>query len=1249
MKLSLWTQAAVISGFVLLTGPALAAAVSENQLIASEAKLVADPKTGKARFIGFDAKAVAKQMISAESQRVPAEAVAAKYLSDYGTLFGLRDTAKETRPLKHRLAEDGSSTTRYQQNFQGLPVIGGQLVVNQTAQRQISSISGRTSPDLELDTTPTITPVQAMAIARKVMAKWYQLATGEFAVPPPILSIYDPSLLSPSTQPVALVWQMEVGTQNLHPIREFIVINAKTGGIELHFNQVPHAKNRLTYDAGNNLGEFPGKMVCDESNPTCQGAGADAVYAHTYSSNTYDFYLKHFGRDGIDGKGIPIKSTVNYCEIDNDCPYMNAAWMGDKNHMIYGKGFTKAEDIVAHELTHGVTEYESNLYYYAQSGAINESLSDVFGEFVQQSNPIGTVTPATRWLMGEDLEGIGAGRNMSNPPLFRNPDRMKSPYYHLAASDSYGVHINSGVNNKAAYLMVDGGTFNGRTVAAVGLEKAAQIYYRVQTNFLVSGSDYLDLYNALNQSCQDLIGTVGINAADCQSVRNATEAVEMNQEPLPGLNPKAAQCSAGQRVDVTLFSDDLESDYENWDQFKKIGEIDWQINSYFVASGKSALHGYADDQTTDFSVVMASGVTLPANAQLWFKHAFMFETDYSANHDGGVLEYSTNGGSSWTDAGGLFAQGKDYGGALYSGNPLAGRKAFVGQSLGYVSSRYDLSSLVGKNVQFRWRVGTDSGVATMGWFVDDVSIHSCAADTMTVPAAPTNVVATAGNASVTLAFNAPASSGGAAITGYSATCSSAAGVKAAYGATSPITVNGLANDQAYSCVVQALNPLGSSTASAPVVVKPLVCSYAINGQSATLGASANYGNVLVTASGDSEGARCAWTARKILPADWLSVTSGYAYLGTASVSFSAQANPSPAPRTGEMEIAGHTFTVLQEGLASSLSGLTVDKFGNGRVTSEPAGIDCGSTCTASFSAGALVTLTAAPDAGETFTGWQGACTGQSLVCKVALSEAQTATARFSAVNASCDNSIDSDGDGIPDCVENTLYTQPHIKDNDIFQDPKLFAMQQYRDFLGYEGADKGVASLANRIDGNIITHAQAIYSFFDVAEFKNTSPALARLYFAYFLRAPDYNGLMYWIGQNKGGKNLHQISESFALSQEFGQRYGNLDNEQFVTLIYHNVLERAPDANGKAYWLDRMNHGGLTRGALMVGFSESTEYMQTSAHKTNLALLYAHMLRRSPDQASFDNGVASLNSGKPLLNLIDELMSSAEYYQRFLP
>ena len=95
---------------------------------------------------------------------------------------------------------------------------------------------------------------------------------------------------------------------------------------------------------------------------------------------------------------------------------------------------------------------------------------------------------------------------MSNPPLYSDPDKMTSANYYTGTGDGGGVHYNSGINNKAAYLMVDGGTFNGRTVTALGANKTLAIYYEVQTNLLISGADYADLYNALYQGCLNLVG-----------------------------------------------------------------------------------------------------------------------------------------------------------------------------------------------------------------------------------------------------------------------------------------------------------------------------------------------------------------------------------------------------------------------------------------------------------------------------------------------------------------------------------------------------------------------------------------------------------------------------------------------------------------------------------------------------------------------------------------------------------------------
>src|SRR5574341_2111538 len=109
---------------------------------------------------------------------------------------------------------------------------------------------------------------------------------------------------------------------------------------------------------------------------------------------------------------------------------------------------------------------------------------------------------------------------MSNPPAFGvpgDPDRMGSPLYHCGADDfgsddMGGVHSNSGVGNKAAYLIAAGGSFNGYIVTPLGNLKTAKIYYQAQTNMLTSASDYQDLYDDLRQACTNLIGTAGITA-----------------------------------------------------------------------------------------------------------------------------------------------------------------------------------------------------------------------------------------------------------------------------------------------------------------------------------------------------------------------------------------------------------------------------------------------------------------------------------------------------------------------------------------------------------------------------------------------------------------------------------------------------------------------------------------------------------------------------------------------------------------
>ncbi|MER2584227.1 MAG: M4 family metallopeptidase, partial [Candidatus Competibacter sp.] len=657
----------------------------------------------------------------------PAEAAARHFLNVYGKWFGISDPQQELKLLRSRESLDrGRSSVRFQQNYQNIPVLAGEIIVNFDAAKNVTSVSGKVLPDISLDLTAQVNISTAQTTALQAVAKWYQRPDSELEVSPAALWIYNPVLLMPSKGVTTLVWRMEVRSRDGVPsIRELVLVGAQRGDIVLHFNQVDTAKNLNTYtmNGSSNEAALPGALVCVyPSDLICALGDADARAAHIYAGDTYDFYLNTHGRDSIDGAGMPIISSVHF-----GVGLQNAFWNGQQ--MVYGDGFSAADDVVGHELTHGVTQYESGLFYYYQSGAINESFSDVWGEFVDLTNGKGNDTPAVRWLMGEDIPGIGAIRSMNNPPLYNNPDKMTGGFYYTGADDQGGVHTNSGVNNKAAYLMTDGGSFNGLTVAGLGITKVAKIYYEAQTNLLTSGSDYADLYDALRQACSNLVGTAGITSSDCAQVKNAIDAVEMNQQPVPGFNPEAPLCPAGQQVVSQPFFDNMEGSLAQWTTTTLAGTSNlWFRLSGYATSGVYSLAVSDIPATSDSVLTIANAIVVPAGAYLHFRHFFNFEYGGSSNYyDGGVVEYSTNNGATWTDLGPLWMDGKAYSGSLSTccSNPLGGRSAFGGDSHGYVSSRYNLASLSGQSFRLRFRQGTDSSVGVMGWGVDDVRIYNC--------------------------------------------------------------------------------------------------------------------------------------------------------------------------------------------------------------------------------------------------------------------------------------------------------------------------------------------------------------------------------------------------------------------------------------------------------------------------------------------------------------------------------------------
>lgn len=678
--------------------------------------------TGRLRFIGTTLDRPIGQPALLAVGASPEDA-ARGFLAVYGPLFGLKDPARELQVERVRTADRGRSSVRFQQVYESIPVLGGELIVQVNASNDILFASGEILPDLSLDITPRVAAEAARLNALEAVAREYGLATEDLTASEPELWVYNPLLLGAPGIPVSrLVWRIEVTPLDLLPIRELVLVDAQRGFVTLQFNQIDTAKNRRIYDNQNNPAYgIPGNgPVRTEGGPATGVTDADNAY--DYAGFTYDFYWTYHGRDSLNNAGMALTNTVRYCPDAANCPYQNAFWNGYQ--MVYGAGYASADDVVAHEMTHGVTQYESNLFYYMQSGAINEALSDIWGELVDltYTNGKDNDSPSVRWLMGENLP-VGAGRSMSNPPLYGQPDRMTSPYYYCGTQDNGGVHYNSGVANKAAYLMVDGGTFNGRTVTALGINKTVKIWYEAQTNLLLSGSDYQDLYDALYQACLNLVGTGGITTSDCQEVRDATEATEMDEQPSGCAATDAPLCYFGDPTS-TLFYDNFEAGVGNWTSGANQGSDEWYYESAYATSGTHHLYGYDQPSTADYYVAMVSNVSLPAGQEVFlhFKHAYDFE---GPSYDGGVLEYSANGGP-WTDAGSLFTY-NGYDGTIStgSGNPLGGRSGFIAESYGYISSRLNLTSLAGKNVRFRYRIGTNSSGEDWGWFIDDVRIYTC--------------------------------------------------------------------------------------------------------------------------------------------------------------------------------------------------------------------------------------------------------------------------------------------------------------------------------------------------------------------------------------------------------------------------------------------------------------------------------------------------------------------------------------------
>ena len=515
------------------------------------------------------------------------------------------------------------------------------------------------------------------------------------------------------------------------------------------------------------LVEQVNRVVCDDANaPDTTDVPCKANFARTEGdppspvkdvNDAFDlagvvstFYRQIGGIDltkllGVDeGTHLSLSSTVRYCDFALPpafCPYQNAFWNGAA--MFYGEGFASADDVVGHEMTHGVISHNSDLFYWGQSGAINESLADIMGEIVDHRHPSPGDSPHS-WALGEDLP-IGAVRNMKDPGRFGQPDTMTSRRYARGEADNGGVHTNSGVGNRTFYLISQGGKQAGQTVRGIdgpSLRKSATLYLDV-IQHLVSGSDFADLGTVLDGSCHALVRhhKVGMTGADCRNVHRATLATRLRTTPPRAKQPPdaAMTCPRGAGPVRVLFDSEKGAPASKFDagstwlRAPRLSPSAFPQVSANATSGRRSWFSI-EPQDPGVSSLTMHPVALPAGrpAYLWFQQwrfldsATRFDGTQD-NFDAGTVEVAdaTRGRRpkpaeklNWVNG----PHDKIFDGFE---NPAPGRIGFSRDSRGYVASRLSLRRYAGHATSPQFTMITDNNSTDIGWYLDDIRVYTC--------------------------------------------------------------------------------------------------------------------------------------------------------------------------------------------------------------------------------------------------------------------------------------------------------------------------------------------------------------------------------------------------------------------------------------------------------------------------------------------------------------------------------------------
>lgn len=293
------------------------------------------------------------------------------------------------------------------------------------------------------------------------------------------------------------------------------------------------APDRTIFDAQNGR-SLPGVRVRAEGGAATGDEAVDEAFDGL--GDTFDLWLSAYGRDSLDGRGLPLLATVHY-----DRNYGNAFWDGDQ--MVFGDGdgvifgrFTKSLDVIAHELAHGVTQYTSGLVYRGQPGALNEHISDVFGVLVVQ-HARGQSAAEADWLVGADLllpgvQGralrsmIEPGTAYDDPRLGRDPQPAHMDDFVVTSTDYGGVHINSGIPNRAFVVAA-------QAIGGYAWERAGQIWFDTITGDIRADCDFATFATLTTTAAQRRYGAGSVEHRAVEEAWVAVGVTDTGAEPAP--------------------------------------------------------------------------------------------------------------------------------------------------------------------------------------------------------------------------------------------------------------------------------------------------------------------------------------------------------------------------------------------------------------------------------------------------------------------------------------------------------------------------------------------------------------------------------------------------------------------------------------------------------------------------------------------------------------------------------------------